>query len=321
VVAAAVEEGFKFLVLWFYSARHDAFDEPMDGIVYGVAASLGFAALENVGYVLATDLLGAGASTAAARAVTAVPAHAAFGVLMGACIGVAKFAGHRQRFWLLLGLAGAIGLHGLYNFGLFSAQAMYAQGSDSAAGLFLLVTIGTLLASVVASALALARMRRDQRLSMEAALRLQDSVVEAPMDRSESADKLDELPMLDEAESRTRQERLLAEGPTPVLPMVALVATAASVLAWLVAIVLLVAAESSNPEAFQPESEEVPPAGWIGGLLVLAGALGGAIGALLGLVSLVVERRWKPLSIVSLVVGGLMVGFVLLMTVLGIAFS
>ena len=50
--AAFVEEFFKACVLIFYCTRKAAFDEPMDGVVYGVAASLGYAAYENIDYVL-----------------------------------------------------------------------------------------------------------------------------------------------------------------------------------------------------------------------------------------------------------------------------
>ena len=50
--AAFVEEFFKFCVIVFYCTRKTAFDEPMDGLIYGAAASLGFAAYENIGYVL-----------------------------------------------------------------------------------------------------------------------------------------------------------------------------------------------------------------------------------------------------------------------------
>ena len=80
------EETFKYLVLTRYSARHRAFDEPMDGIVYGAVASLGFAALENLLYVGSGDL-----GTAVARAATAVPGHAFTGAIMGYYVGQARF--------------------------------------------------------------------------------------------------------------------------------------------------------------------------------------------------------------------------------------
>ncbi len=66
--AAVPEEFFKFLVVIRYSARNPAFDEPMDGVVYGATASLGFATLENILYVAQ-----GGWMVAVARAITAVP--------------------------------------------------------------------------------------------------------------------------------------------------------------------------------------------------------------------------------------------------------
>ena len=90
--AAIPEELFKLLVLWFYAARHLQFDEPMDGIVYGVAASLGFATLENVLYVAE-----GGVPVAILRALTAVPGHAFLGAIMGFCVGQARFDEGRRR--------------------------------------------------------------------------------------------------------------------------------------------------------------------------------------------------------------------------------
>ena len=48
---ALVEEYFKFLVLTKYSYSRECFNEPMDGIVYAVIASMGFALIENIIYV------------------------------------------------------------------------------------------------------------------------------------------------------------------------------------------------------------------------------------------------------------------------------
>ena len=41
----------KFLIILFYCSRLDEFDEPMDGLVYGATAALGFAMAENFDYV------------------------------------------------------------------------------------------------------------------------------------------------------------------------------------------------------------------------------------------------------------------------------
>ena len=48
---AWTEEILKFFILYRYVLREKEFNEPMDGIVYGVVASLGFATYENYDYV------------------------------------------------------------------------------------------------------------------------------------------------------------------------------------------------------------------------------------------------------------------------------
>jgi RsiW-degrading membrane proteinase PrsW (M82 family) len=90
--AAIPEKLFKFAVLFFYCRRLTDFDEPMDGIVYGVTASLGFATLENVLYVL-----NGGIGHAIMRAFTAVSGHALFGAVMGSYFGLSHLTPGRRR--------------------------------------------------------------------------------------------------------------------------------------------------------------------------------------------------------------------------------
>ena len=85
LVVGTAEEGFKFAVLRWRTWRHPEFDCQYDGVVYAVFVSLGFALWENIGYVLMF-----GMRTALARALTAVPGHACFGVFMGVWYGAAK---------------------------------------------------------------------------------------------------------------------------------------------------------------------------------------------------------------------------------------
>ena len=75
---------FKFLALYLLIWKSPSFNEKFDGIVYAVFVSLGFAAVENVMYVM-----DGGFQTATVRALTAVPAHAIFGVTMGYYLGIA----------------------------------------------------------------------------------------------------------------------------------------------------------------------------------------------------------------------------------------
>ena len=80
-VAAIPEETAKLLTLWLVLRRNPHFDERFDGIVYAVCVGLGFAAIENVAYVLQS---GEGWLTVAAmRALLAVPGHYAFAIIMG----------------------------------------------------------------------------------------------------------------------------------------------------------------------------------------------------------------------------------------------
>ena len=118
VVAAFTEELFKWLVLWNYAYRDRAYDEDLDGIVYAVFVSLGFAAIENVGYVVGSGEM----SVALLRAVTALPGHMIFGVTMGYFFSRMKFAQTRTAFirFRRLSLLMPMLLHGVYDYILMS---------------------------------------------------------------------------------------------------------------------------------------------------------------------------------------------------------
>lgn len=142
--AAIPEESFKFLVVWGYASRHREFNEPMDGIVYGVAASLGFATLENILYV--GD---GGLNVALMRAFTAVPGHAFTGAVMGYFVGRARFSSDAKGSLFGLALLVPIVLHGLYDFPLLAMKAVKkivppGQTPPIALGLVLL-TLATLI--------------------------------------------------------------------------------------------------------------------------------------------------------------------------------
>lgn len=123
VWAAIPEEAFKFLVVTRYCARHPAFDEPMDGVVYGASASLGFATFENILYVAQ-----GGWGVAVARAFTSVPCHACLGAIMGYFVGQARF-GAKGKASSWTGLWVAALLHGLYDFPLFVLRGMKTHGT------------------------------------------------------------------------------------------------------------------------------------------------------------------------------------------------
>jgi protease PrsW len=146
LLAAVPEELFKLLVVGTYAARNRAFDEPMDGIVYGVVASLGFATLENVLYTAQGGL-----GTAIVRAVTAVPGHAFMGAIMGYFVGQAVFGPKekRRRSWLYAGVWPIL-LHTLYDFPLLSLERLAPDSKAPSAG-----NVGLILALVSVTILVL----------------------------------------------------------------------------------------------------------------------------------------------------------------------
>ena len=116
--AALPEEFFKFLVLTKYSLKHPAFDEPLDGIIYGVTASLGFATIESMMYISRF-----GIAAAIPRALTSVPSHACFGIIMGFYVSEAHFKLKRcKRVWF--GLLAAVFAHALYDYPLVANQIL-----------------------------------------------------------------------------------------------------------------------------------------------------------------------------------------------------
>jgi len=120
---ALVEEGVKFYLLKWRTWYHPAFNYRFDGIVYAVFVSLGFAAYENILYVLHYGL-----SVALPRALLAIPGHMSFAIAMGVFYGRAKLCEswgdkdgvQRNERW---GYLIAVSLHGFYD-----ACAMIGNG-------------------------------------------------------------------------------------------------------------------------------------------------------------------------------------------------
>ncbi len=115
--AAFLEELFKFCVLYFFCTKFTEFNEPMDGIVYGITASLGFAFWENLEYIYIRDefVIKEALQTAWLRAFTAVPSHAFDGVIMGFFIGRHYFRDYKTNTNLILALLIPVTLHGFYD--------------------------------------------------------------------------------------------------------------------------------------------------------------------------------------------------------------
>ena len=115
--AAIPEEIAKFIMLWLLLRKNRYFDEKMDGIVYAVCISLGFAALENIMYLFTNAE--SYVSVGIARAIFAVPGHFCFGILMGYYYSLAKFYPKTPKKNKALILVAPIIVHGLYDSILF----------------------------------------------------------------------------------------------------------------------------------------------------------------------------------------------------------
>src|SRR3954454_24528704 len=85
---AAPEEIVKILVIVAVSWRRQRFADPMETVVYGAAAGLGFAAYENLAYLVQHPEMWR--SLAVLRSVLTVPFHGALGIIAGAYLAIAR---------------------------------------------------------------------------------------------------------------------------------------------------------------------------------------------------------------------------------------
>jgi RsiW-degrading membrane proteinase PrsW (M82 family) len=140
--AAVPEEAVKVAAIAWIASRGRDFDEPMDGVVYGTAVGLGFAALENCLYLFNEDSWG---SVALVRGILSVPLHGAVGAIAGAFVARAHFAGilgsghgrrwRRPRLMLLAWLVPTV-MHGLFDGALFLLQRIPESAADTGEGAF-----------------------------------------------------------------------------------------------------------------------------------------------------------------------------------------
>ncbi|NLY67806.1 MAG: PrsW family intramembrane metalloprotease [Tissierellia bacterium] len=120
VVAGFTEEFFKRLIVLKVPYNTKYFNEKLDGIIYSVFASMGFATVENIVYVVYR--YANNPHVGLYRGVFSVPAHAVFAITMGYYLSLAKYDTEetRKRVNLRRSLYMPILLHGTFNFILMS---------------------------------------------------------------------------------------------------------------------------------------------------------------------------------------------------------
>ena len=121
---AWAEELLKFSILYLIVLKRNEFNEPMDGLVYGVVVSLCFATYENYTYVYewaeqiakdeGYDFAELSYLVALGRSYSAIPMHGLNGAVMGYYFGMYAFSGNKK--FLILSLVLPYLFHGFYNF-------------------------------------------------------------------------------------------------------------------------------------------------------------------------------------------------------------
>ncbi len=145
LVVGPVEETCKFAAVRFKPYRSLYFDEPMDGLVYAVAASLGFASLENMGHVLAF-----GPAVMIGRAPITTVAHLVLGSVWGYALGVHQASGYRRSPLVAGSLVIAACAHGVFNILVFSSAPL---------------PLGAVVLTVIGAVWAFGRFKWGQRVS------------------------------------------------------------------------------------------------------------------------------------------------------------
>lgn len=121
VGVALVEEGFKWIITKKFGYDNKEFDEIYDIIVYAVFVSLGFACIENILYVLSNGL-----GNAIMRALTSIPGHTCFAVIMGYFFSKAKVndmnKSSKKSMNMILSIIAPTVAHTLYDAFIFYAS-------------------------------------------------------------------------------------------------------------------------------------------------------------------------------------------------------
>ncbi|MDB4961329.1 MAG: hypothetical protein JWP01_1328 [Myxococcales bacterium] len=170
LVAAGVEEACKIAVVYWIVWRKPEFDERMDGIVYAMRAGLGFALVENVGYLLMQDSINGQLYVWVARALLAVPGHAMWTGMIGYMAARRRFDG--KGLGLIGGYLLAVAFHGSYDVAVFVAQPLHFEGHDDIAGVMILIPIVlTVVAFLVVRRMARTALHLDDAEAASAAVR------------------------------------------------------------------------------------------------------------------------------------------------------
>lgn len=117
---AFIEEFIKYLSLYYVDLKSRYFDEPVDALIYIITIALGFAALENVLFIIKPLQSGeviTGLLTGHFRFMGATLLHIVASGSMGIAIGLSFYKSRFiKRLYTFVGIIVAVLLHTLFNF-------------------------------------------------------------------------------------------------------------------------------------------------------------------------------------------------------------
>ncbi|MES2437202.1 MAG: PrsW family glutamic-type intramembrane protease [Patescibacteria group bacterium] len=133
VLWAFIEEIAKFAAAYIFALRSRDNDEPIDAIMYLITAALGFAALENMLFLLNPLLEGnvqEAIITGNFRFIGATLLHITASSMIGVAMAFTFYADEsRKRLYMAAGIIGAIALHTAFNLSIIGSdgnKAIYA---------------------------------------------------------------------------------------------------------------------------------------------------------------------------------------------------
>lgn len=117
IIWSTIEEIVKFGVFYFVAYRNIHNDEPIDSAIYLISVALGFAALENIFYVMQPSIVSditASLLTGSMRFFGATLLHTISSAFIGIMIGITPK--NNRKSAIFFGIAGAAALHATFNF-------------------------------------------------------------------------------------------------------------------------------------------------------------------------------------------------------------
>lgn len=122
--SAFVEEMVKFYAIRIMIMDNPEFDEPIDAMIYMMAASLGFAAIENTLIVFQTnpDGLATVINTLILRFIGATLLHTLSGGLLGYFLAISWFFRHHKKKLFIIGILMATLFHFTFNIVIFTFE-------------------------------------------------------------------------------------------------------------------------------------------------------------------------------------------------------